>query len=180
MKKNNLLNLLGITLLLSSTLSLSGCGLTQKVSDGAIGVTKAIFYKQIKIAHLDFVAREALNTNDNGITLSTIIRIYQLNNADSFNSSDYTTLFTGDRETLKSTLIAQKDIRIRPGESIAIDMPMEDGTEFIAIAVMFNHPDLITNNWRVVIPKKHLLVDTPHRLVLSEQSVILTPSAEDK
>ncbi len=43
---------------------LSGCGLTQKVVDGTKGVTKAIFYKQIKTLHLDFSPRTSMNTDE--------------------------------------------------------------------------------------------------------------------
>ncbi|EKT56020.1 type VI secretion system lipoprotein TssJ [Providencia burhodogranariea] len=162
-------------LLLIAALSLTGCGLTQTIGDGTSNIAKSIFYKQIKVVHLDFVAREALNTDDNGTSLSTIIRVYQLKTADNFNDSDYPSLFAKDSEVLKSTLVAQKDIRIRPGEAISFDIPMEDGAEYVAIAVMFNNPDLITDNWRVVIPKKYLLPDDPRRLVLSENTMTLTP-----
>ncbi|MXG37261.1 type VI secretion system lipoprotein TssJ, partial [Escherichia coli] len=41
------------------TLILVGCGLTQKVTDGTVAVTKSIFYKQVKTLHLDIRAREA-------------------------------------------------------------------------------------------------------------------------
>ena len=33
------------------SLSLSGCGLTQKVTDGTVAVTKSIFYRQVKTLH---------------------------------------------------------------------------------------------------------------------------------
>lgn len=53
----------------------AGCGLTQKVTDGTIAVTKSIFYKQVKTLHLDIQAREAINNNARGVPLSTVIRI---------------------------------------------------------------------------------------------------------
>ena len=57
------------------TLILAGCGLTQKVTDGTVDVTKSIFYKQIKTLHLDIRAREAVNSNAGGIALSTVVRV---------------------------------------------------------------------------------------------------------
>ena len=51
-----------------SVLVLAGCGLTQSVADGTASVTKSIFYKQIKTLHLDFSAREALNTDANDMS----------------------------------------------------------------------------------------------------------------
>lgn len=44
-------------------LSLTGCGLTQCVTDGTKSAFNSMFYKQIKVLHLDFTAREALDPN---------------------------------------------------------------------------------------------------------------------
>ncbi|HCN95723.1 MAG TPA: type VI secretion system lipoprotein TssJ, partial [Leclercia sp.] len=33
--------------------TLTGCGLTQKISDGTVAATKSIFYKQVKTLHMD-------------------------------------------------------------------------------------------------------------------------------
>src|SRR6478609_9305505 len=44
-------------------LSLTGCGVTQGVADGTKSAYTALFYKKIKVLHLDFTAREALNTD---------------------------------------------------------------------------------------------------------------------
>lgn len=180
MRKGSLFSFTRIILLLTITFSITACGLTQSISDGTRDIAKSIFYKQIKVVHLDFVAREALNANDNGNPLSTIVRVYQLNNAASFNSSDYSSLFDKDSQILKSSLVAQKDLRIRPGESISFDMPMEESAEFVAIAVMFNDPDLTNNDWRIVLEKKDLLPDEPRQLILSERSIQLTPLKGEK
>lgn len=57
---------------------LTGCGLTQKVTDGTVAVTKSIFYRQVKTLHLDIQAREGVNNNAKGASLATVVRIYQL------------------------------------------------------------------------------------------------------
>lgn len=57
------------------SLSLSGCGLTQRVADGTVSATKSLFYRQIKTLHLDIRAREAINTSAAGIPLSVVVRI---------------------------------------------------------------------------------------------------------
>ncbi|MEW2739613.1 type VI secretion system lipoprotein TssJ [Providencia sp. PROV130] len=178
MKQFPLFSFCSKTLMLLSALNLSGCGLTQMVGDGTRNVASSLFYKQVKVVHLDFVAREALNTDDTGASLSTIIRVYQLKNFESFVESDYSTLFAKDSQVLKSSLVTQKDLRIRPGESISLDMPLEEGAEFVAIAVMFHHPDLVTDDWRVVIPKKRLLPDDPRLLTLVDNTMTLKPLGE--
>lgn len=50
--------------------TLTGCGLTQKISDGTVAATKSIFYKQVKTLHMDIRAREGVNNNAKGASLS--------------------------------------------------------------------------------------------------------------
>lgn len=164
-----------LSLLLITTLSIAGCGLTQTISDGTVSLTKSIFYKQIKVLHLDFTAREALNTDDNGASLSVIVRVFQLTSDEAFNNSDYLSLFNQNNDVLKSSLVAQKDLRIRPGESIALDEPMKEEAEFVAIVAMFHTPDETKNNWRIVIPRKELSPDDARKIILAENTLTLQP-----
>lgn len=164
-----------LTLLFFTTSAISGCGLTQTISESTVSLTQSIFYKQIKILHLDFTAREALNTDDNGSSLSVIIRVFQLKSADEFNDSDYLSLLNQNNDVLKSTLLAQKDLRIRPGESVSFDMPMEKETKFVAIAALFHSPDKTQNTWRIVIPEKELDPDKARKIMLAENTLTLQP-----
>lgn len=138
------------------TLILAGCGLTRSVTDGTVAVTKAIFYKQVKTLHLDILAREAVNSNDGGVALSTVVRIYQLKDRKSFDSTDYPSLFKADSQALKTDLVAEKDIRLQPGGAVAVDMPMEESAKFVAVAGMFMSPDQVNNTWRVVLSRDDL------------------------
>lgn len=138
------------------TLILAGCGLTRSVTDGTVAVTKAIFYKQVKTLHLDILAREAVNSNDGGVALSTVVRIYQLKDRKSFDSTDYPSLFKADSQALKTDLVAEKDIRLQPGGAVAVDMPMEESAKFVAVAGMFMSPDQVNNSWRVVLSRDDL------------------------
>lgn len=138
------------------TLILAGCGLTRSVTDGTVAVTKAIFYKQVKTLHLDILAREAVNSNDGGVALSTVVRIYQLKDRKSFDSTDYPSLFKADSQALKTDLVAEKDIRLQPGGAVAVDMPMEESAKFVAVAGLFMSPDQVNNSWRVVLSRDDL------------------------
>lgn len=131
------------------TLMLAGCGLTQSITDGTVAVTKAIFYKQVKTLHLDIRAREALNLNASEVALSIVVRIYQLKDRKTFDSTDYPSLF-------KSDLVAEKDIRLQPGGAVMVDMPMEESAQYVAVAGMFMSPDQVSNTWRVVLSRDDL------------------------
>ena len=153
------------------SLSLSGCGLTQRVADGTVSATKSLFYRQIKTLHLDIRAREAINTSAAGIPLSVVVRIYQLKDNRSFDSADYQALFTGDNEILAGDIIAQKDVC----GSVAVDMPLDDAAKFTGVAAMFLEPDQKKNTWRVVLGRDELEPDTPRLIEVSGNTLTLLP-----
>lgn len=157
------------------SLSLSGCGLTQKVADGTVSATKALFYRQVKTLHLDIRAREAINSTAAGIPLSVVVRVYQLKERRHFDSADYQGLFTGDREILAGDIIAQKDVWLQPGGSVTVDMPMDDAAKFIGVAAMFLEPDQKKNTWRVVLSRDQLEPDTPRLIEVSGNILTLLP-----
>lgn len=161
------------------TTVLTGCGLTQTVKDGAVSVTKSIFYKQVKTIHLDIQAREGINNNAKGASLATVVRIYQLKERKVFDSTDYPSLFSDDSQAIKADLVAEKDIRLRPGESITLDIPMEEKTQFVAVAGMFMAPDQINNTWRLILTRDDLDPDKPRIIEASNNRLTLQPLKED-
>lgn len=158
---------------------LSGCGLTQKVADSTASVTKSIFYTQIKTLHLDIHAREGVNNNAKGAALATVVRIYQLKDRKAFESTDYSSLFADDSQAIKADLVAEKDIRLRPGESFTLDMPMEETAQYVAVAGMFIAPDQTNNTWRLVLSRDDLEPDSPRLIEASDNHLTLQPLKDD-
>lgn len=159
--------------------TLTGCGLTQKISDGTVAVTRSIFYKQVKILHLDIKAREGVNNNAKGASLATVVRIYQLKDRKAFDNTDYPSLFVRDSQAVRADLLAEKDIRLRPGESFSLDMPMDERAQFVAVAGMFMAPDQDNNTWRLVITRDELDPDTPRIIEASNNQLTLLPVKDD-
>ena len=151
----------------------TGCGLTQKVSEGTVSLTKSIFYKEIKTLHLDLSAREAANKNAQGIALSTVVRIYQLKDRKAFDSANYQSLFAQDSTVVKADLLAQKDVRVRPSESVAVDIPFENEAQYVAVAGMFISPDQSEDSWRVVLRREDLDPDKARVIELNSQALVL-------
>lgn len=151
----------------------TGCGLTQKVSEGTVSLTKSIFYKEIKTLHLDLSAREAANKNAQGIALSTVVRIYQLKDRKAFDSANYQSLFAQDSTVVKADLLAQRDVRVRPGESVTIDIPFENEAQYVAVAGMFISPDQSEDSWRVVLRREDLDPDKARVIELNSQALVL-------
>lgn len=164
-----------IALAASITLVLAGCGLTQSVTDGTVAVTKSIFYKQVKTLHLDIRAREAVNHNAGGVALSTVVRVYQLKDRKTFDNTDYPSLFDADSQAIKADLVAEKDIRLQPGGTVLIDMPMDESAQYVAVAAMFMSPDQANNTWRVVLSRDDLEPDKARVIEAGNNRLTLMP-----
>jgi type VI secretion system protein VasD len=98
--------------------SLTGCGVTQSVTDGTKSAFNAVFYKKIKILHLDFTAREALNTDsreNNSLSEPVVVRVYQLKDRKTFDKTVYQQLLQDDASILKDDMLASRDVVVKPG-----------------------------------------------------------------
>lgn len=157
------------------TLALSGCGLTQSVSDGTVAMTHAIFYKSIKTLHLDFTTRSAVNSDEGDVPLATLLRVYQLKDRKAFEQADYQQLLTQADSTLKDDLLAQRDVTVMPGGSVSLDVPLDPDAKFVAIVGLFRSPDLKNNRWRLVLERNDLDPDDARVISLGKGDLTLKP-----
>ena len=153
--------------LLLLVFSLVGCGVTQSVTDGTKSAFDAFFYKKIKVLHLDFTAREALNTDaseSNSLSEPVVVRVYQLKDHKIFDKLEYQQLLKDGDSLLKADLLVSRDLVVKPGGDISLDMPLNADAQFIAVAGLFRHPDRVNNTWRQVIKREDLDPDNPRIL----------------
>ena len=73
----------------------------------------------------------------------------------------------------KADLLAQKDVWVRPGESVTIDIPLEKETQYVAVAGMFISPEQSEDSWRVVIRREDLDSDKARVIELNSQALVL-------
>ncbi|WP_072243939.1 type VI secretion system lipoprotein TssJ, partial [Klebsiella pneumoniae] len=118
------------------------------------------------------------NNNAKGASLATVVRIYQLKDRQAFDTTDYPSLFAGDGQALQADRVAEKDVRLRPGESVTVDMPMETSAQFVAVAAMFIDPDLTQNSWRLVLTRDELDPARPRIIEASQNQLTLHPFKE--
>lgn len=158
--------------------SLTGCGVTQSVTDGTKSAFNAVFYKKIKTLHLDFTAREALNTDaseSNSLSEPVVVRVYQLKDYKVFDKTVYQQLLKEDDTLLKADLLASRDVVVKPGGDASLDMPMEADAQFVAVVGLFRHPDLVNNTWKQVINREELDPDKPRILEAENNHLTLQP-----
>lgn len=156
-----------------SVLLLSSCGVTQSVGNGTAAMAEAVFYKKVKVLHLDLSARKTANTDALGVPLSTMVRVYQLRDMKAFAAAEYGALLSTDSHVLDADLLVQNDIYLRPGESYSLSVPLNKETQFVAVTAMFRDPDLTRDSWRVVLAKSELDPDLPRSLTLLNQQLLL-------
>jgi len=168
--------------LLLLVFSLVGCGVTQSVTDGTKSAFDAVFYKKIKLLHLDFTAREALNTDaseSNSLSEPVVVRVYQLKDHKIFDKLEYQQLLKDGDSLLKADLLVSRDLVVKPGGDASLDMPLDADAQFIAVAGLFRHPDRVNNTWRQVIKREDLDPDNPCILEAGSNYLTLQPVKDD-
>ena len=156
-------------------LTLTGCGVTQSVTDGTRSAFNAVFYKKIKVLHLDFTARESLNTDsreNHSLSEPVVIRVYQLKDRKTFDKTVYQQLLQDDATLLKDDLLASRDVVVKPGGDANLDMPLEE-------AAQFRHLDMTNNTWKQVINRSELDPDKPRILEAGDNHLTLQPLKDD-
>ncbi|GAA0480600.1 MULTISPECIES: type VI secretion system lipoprotein TssJ [Tatumella] len=167
----------GASLMLLTVL-LTGCGLTQSVTDGAVSITKAIFCKKIKVLHLDFEPRAAANADESQTPLATMVQVWQLKDRQQVDAADYQKLLRDANTSLKEDIVASKSLLVMPKGSIILNMPLEQAAKFVAVVGLFNRPDLDNNTWKLVLSRADLDPDKPRTIQLNSTGLTLVPLKE--
>ncbi|MDK9605817.1 type VI secretion system lipoprotein TssJ [Lelliottia wanjuensis] len=157
---------------------LAGCGLTQTVSDGTVSMTKAIFYKKIKVLHLDFETRSAVNADEAQTPLATMVRIYQLKDRQKVDAADYQKLLRDADSLLKEDMLESKSLLVMPKGSVSLNVPMNEEAKYVAVIGLFNRPDMKNNAWRLVLNRDDLDPDKPRTIELGSGYLTLVPVKE--
>lgn len=157
---------------------LSGCGLSQSVSDSAVSMTQSIFYKKIKVLRLDFEPRSAANADEAQTPLATMVRVYQLKDRQKVDTADYQALLREADIVLKEDMVASKSLLVMPRGSMMLNMPMDEAAQYVAVIGLFNRPDMKNNTWRLVLSRDDLDPDKPRTIELGNGFLMLVPVEE--
>jgi len=161
---------------------LTGCGATQSVSDSTASTARAIFYKQVKTLHLDFSARTAINTDMkdmNAMSVSTLVRVYQLSDTKMMDKATYDSLLGDDDSVLGSALLDKRTVVVKPGEGTQLDVPMAKDARFVSVVALFRHPEMNVNTWRLTLTREELEPDRARVIELGENQLTLRPLAKE-
>lgn len=152
--------------------SLAGCGVGQAIKDNTVEAAKWAFTTQVKTMNVDLNSRASLNPNGAGQSLSTVVRIYQLKDAKTFDTLDYTQLQSNDLDALKPDLLATKDVVLRPSASASVSEPMNEDAEFVGVVAFFRDAGKDAT-WKLVVPKKQWKKTDPVQIEVSGNTLAL-------
>ncbi|HDX8791471.1 TPA: type VI secretion system lipoprotein TssJ [Klebsiella michiganensis] len=161
---------------------LTGCGLTQSVSDGTSSAMKSIFYKQVKTLRLDVTARRELNTDaqeNTSLSEPVMVRVYQLKDRKVFDKTVYQQLLTQGDDTPGTEILASRSLVVKPGEDAGLNMPLDEQAQFVAVVALFRAPDMAKNDWKLVLARDDLDPDRPRIIEAGHNRLILQPLKDD-
>lgn len=161
---------------------LSGCGLTQTMSDATTSTAKAIFYKKVKTLHLDFTGRAAMNTDMSdmrGLSVPTVVRVYQLRDNKTMDKATYDSVLNDADNLLRVDLLDQQAMVIKPGEGAQLNVPLDQDAQFVTVVALFRTPDTQMNTWRLTLPRDDLDPDRARVIELGNNRLTLQPLAQD-
>jgi type VI secretion system protein VasD len=161
---------------------LSGCGLTQTVSDGTTSTARAIFYKQVKTVHLDFSGRAALNTGGSdmsALSVPTLVRVYQLRDRKAVEKATYDSIEDDSEHLLSADLLDEHALVVKPGEGAQLNVPLDKAAQFVTVVALFREPDTRLNTWRLTLSRDQLDPDQARVVELGGNRLTLRPRAKE-
>jgi type VI secretion system protein VasD len=167
MKRQRQISIAALAIL---TVALSGCGVGQAVQGSTVDAAKWAFTTQVKTMNLDLISRSSLNPNGTGQPLSTVVRIYQLKKAQTFEKLDYTRLQTNDLAALKADVLTTKDVVLRPDSNASVSIAMNEKAEYVGIVAFFRSAGT-NSTWKLVVPKKQWKRTDPVKIEVQENTL---------
>ncbi|MGA7743678.1 MAG: type VI secretion system lipoprotein TssJ [Polyangia bacterium] len=92
-------------------------------------------------------ASDRLNPGDNGESLATTVRLYQLKDTSKLQTASLEQILDNDRALLGDDLVSVKEITLYPGEAATPSLNRREGAAILAVVAFFRRP--AGSAWRV-------------------------------
>jgi type VI secretion system protein VasD len=107
-----------------------------------------------------------VNADDQGRSLATVVRIYQLRGVQRLENSEFEDVWQRDQESLGDDLVKVEELTVFPSERVAKPVEVAEGVSFIVVVALVRKP--AGTSWRAVyeLPLEPCPEGrAPHRLV---------------
>jgi type VI secretion system protein VasD len=97
---------------------------------------------------ISLTASVRLNPDENGQSLATTVRVYQLKDTAKLIEANLDQILDGDKALLGEDLVAMQELTLYPGERAAPAMVRGEGATSLAVVAMFRRPN--GPSWRAI------------------------------
>lgn len=98
---------------------------------------------------MTFAAGNRLNPDDQGQSLPTAVRVFQVASLGKANSAELLDLLRDPKSALGDDLLGVEELLVRPGERVERTIPREKGASALLVVGLFRRPT--GSGWRQVV-----------------------------
>lgn len=95
---------------------------------------------------VDFTAGNGVNPNSKGQASPVVVRVYALQQTDSFTGAQFWDLYLQDQNTLGAAMVSKNEFELTPGEQKQFVREVEKTTKFIGVMAAFR--DIENAQWQ--------------------------------
>jgi type VI secretion system protein VasD len=165
-----------LVIALLSIVATAGCGVVQWAGDASLNAMKWAFTTKVKTMNVDLTGRVSLNADDQGKSLSTVVRFYQLKDTKTFTQLSYAQLQSDDLNLLKADLLATKTVVLRPGANTSLAEPMNADTQAVGVVAFVREPQQ-NGVWKLAILKAQWKKTNPVKIEINSNMLVLVDSS---
>jgi type VI secretion system protein VasD len=95
---------------------------------------------------VEVVASERLNPDEQGQSLPTVVRIFQLRGAAKLEAADFDPLYRRPKEVLGEDLLQLEEVTLSPGQPVRRQLDRDPAARVVAVVGLFRKPSGLS--WR--------------------------------
>jgi type VI secretion system protein VasD len=122
----------------------------------------------------DFHADAHINPDIQGAPSPLALSIFELTDAQKFQTASFFNLYGNAAQTLATTLLYQKDLVVSPGQQLVVTLPYVEGVHFVGYVAAFRNGSVCWRRvvrvqpWLIMVPSIHIFIDAQGLHVASE------------
>lgn len=96
------------------------------------------------------IGAKNINPDINGDPSPIAISIFELSDATDFSQASFMKLYSMPEKTLGTSLLAQKNVMLRPGETLTLNLPVIKTAYYLGVVAAYRNIDTV--NWQLLVP----------------------------
>ena len=118
-------------------------------------------------------------TRTEGMSVSTVVRVYQLRDIKALNKAGYDSVLNDADNQLRADLLAQRALVVKPAEGAHLNMALDNDAQFVTVVALFRSPDTRLQTWRLTLGRDELDPQRARVIELGNNRLTLQPLAQE-